>query len=143
MCDNFGCDPYYGIKFAIFIVVMIVGQFKTLLNIMIKSSNLKGLHKEEIMNETWYTIEPSRHDEGQWDVISHGIYERGSVLEGQPKRSFIFGAPTKDECVVYCEGECIDYILREGSSYHPQPMSDLAPDWFDPADAGERWNDDY
>ena len=25
MCDNFGCDPYYGIKFAIFIVVMIVG----------------------------------------------------------------------------------------------------------------------
>jgi hypothetical protein len=21
--------------------------------------------------------------------------------------------------------------------------SDLAPDWFDPADAGERWDDDY
>ena len=41
------------------------------------------------MNEIWFTIEPSRHSEGQWDVIQHGAYESGSVLEGQPKRSTI------------------------------------------------------
>ena len=96
------------------------------------------------MNEIWFTIEPSRHSEGQWDVIQHGAYESGSVLEGQPKRSFEFGAPTIVECEKYCiiNGH-IPYQVKEGSTYHPKPMSDLPPDWYDPADAGERWDDDY
>lgn len=30
-----------------------------------------------------------------------------------------------------------------GSAYQPPIISHLAPDWFDEADAGERWDDDY
>ena len=92
------------------------------------------------MTEVYYTIEPSRHSEGDWNVISHGTYENWrSVLDGQPKRSFEFGCPTKEGCIRYCEIEHLNYTIKEGSTYHPQPMSDLPPDWFDETNAGEEW----
>ena len=32
---------------------------------------------------------------------------------------------------------------REANSIERYANSDIAPRWFDPADAGERWDDDY
>jgi hypothetical protein len=35
------------------------------------------------------------------------------------------------------------YERHERSELARWAESDVAPDWFDPADAGERWEDDY
>jgi hypothetical protein len=43
------------------------------------------------------------------------------------------------ECVAHMR-ESLDRNTRERYRY---PDSPIAPDWFDPLDAGERWDDDY
>ena len=42
--------------------------------------------KEDGITMAYQTIEP---DEQYWNVYEHGRYERGSVLAGQSRRSFI------------------------------------------------------
>jgi hypothetical protein len=40
------------------------------------------------MSFDYYTISHSRYGDG-FDVFGWGVYERGSVLEGQPKKVFL------------------------------------------------------
>jgi hypothetical protein len=75
------------------------------------------------------------HD-GEFTVYSHGVYERGSVLEGQPKRTYVEGGfgSAEDAHAKYPEAEVVD-----GSSYLPLNLPDVPPKWFDRDDAGEEW----
>jgi len=43
------------------------------------------------------------YNSGKWTLYSHGVYERGSVLEGQPCRSFIENFDSQEEAIVYVE----------------------------------------
>ena len=86
----------------------------------------------------YQTIEP---DEQYWNVYEHGRYERGSVLAGQSSRSFIDSYESlKEARSAYPKADVIDHSTK----VHHNPMPQNAPDWFDPADAGEVWSEgDY
>jgi len=45
--------------------------------------------------------------------------------------------------LVRCDKHCDDFYDRMEDINRRYPDSDVAPDWFDPMNAGERWNDDY
>ena len=75
-----------------------------------------------------------------YKVVEHGAYERGSVLEGLPKRSFLDSFMTLEEAVEAYPGALVlDYSTKQAGN----PLPHTAPDWFDPAYAGERWDEDY
>ena len=75
-----------------------------------------------------------------YKVIEHGVYERGSVLEGLPKRSFLDSFMTLEDAVEAYPGALVlDYSTKQAGN----PLPHTAPDWFDPAYGGERWDEDY
>ena len=82
-----------------------------------------------------------RYDEqyGDWLVYQYGTYSRSSVLAGQWFDRMIDGFATKDEALrAYPKAEyCESFPIR--SAVVPSTP------WpgFDPADAGERWDEDY
>lgn len=80
-----------------------------------------------------YTIEPLGEDE--WAVYGHGTYEESSVLAGQPSRVFINDYRT---CAKAKEA-WPQASVSESSTRIDIDMPDMAPSWFDPADAGEEW----
>jgi len=78
-----------------------------------------------------------------WEI---GEYEDSSVLAGQTRRARLDCFDTVEEA----QKAYPDATVSEGCSLHAQNVMDrdsfahsLAPGWFDPADAGERWDDDY
>jgi hypothetical protein len=85
-------------------------------------------------NLTW-TLEPD--PEGGWKLYRHDVYERGSVLEGSPRRSLrgfydtVVDALNKNPLIY------IDVI--EGSTKIDHVMPDCPPRGFSPLDAGEEW----
>lgn len=84
----------------------------------------------------WHTIEPF---ENEYAVYGHGTYEESSVLAGQYRRCFLEVYDTEAEAIAqYPEAQ-----VEEGSTKvfadMATGMSDMAPSWFDPADAGEEW----
>lgn len=96
------------------------------------------------------TIEPFRDTffEG-FAVYGHGTYPESSVLAGQPSRSCLDMGDTLDALrAEWPHAEVIDHstkpfrtgneTLAELSGLPPTP-----PAWFDPAAAGERWDEDY
>lgn len=84
---------------------------------------------------TW-TIEPS---EKGWWVCQRGTYSRSSVLAGQSFRQLVqfFNSPEEAQ-----EAYPKAIIDRDGTKPEPVEVSRLAPDWFDPLDAGEVWSED-
>jgi hypothetical protein len=79
---------------------------------------------------------------GGWDLIGMGEYPDG-VLEGQWRRGVLKSYDTLEEAVTDNPDVEVD---KEYSSKIPSswlPVSNVAPSWFDPADAGERWDEDY
>ena len=79
---------------------------------------------------------------GNWWFCQRGVYDRSSVLAGQDFRQ-----------LVRCFGEG-DEGLQDAKSEHPKaevswegkPQTYIPvnpPAWFDPMDAGERWDEDY
>lgn len=85
----------------------------------------------------YYTIEPDGDD---FLVYGHGTYERGSVLAGRHKRSFLDGFSSLSEAkAAYPSAE------ESGCTRDPYAgdVGPCAPSWFDEADAGERWDSDY
>lgn len=42
-----------------------------------------------------------------------------------------------------CQSHWYERLDRQAEIRERYPDTDLAPDWFDPLEAGERWNDDY
>ena len=84
------------------------------------------------------TIEPAQYGTGV-TVYEWGWYGKSSVLAGQQKKQYIDEFPTAEDAHLHyptaevCEGR--------GIIHNSLPR--CAPDWFDPAAAGERWDDDY
>ena len=92
------------------------------------------------------TIEP---DGSQYSVFEHGVYDHSSVLEGQYRRSFKGRYDTVTGARKAHPGaDVVEHSTRR-SSFGCESLSDLSglqtspPAWFDPADAGERWDEDY
>ena len=94
----------------------------------------------------YFTIEDDPEG-GGFAVYGHGTYDRRSVLEGQHRRCFIECYPTQADAKK-------DFPDAEEANTRPfrtgdESLADLSglpecpPHDFDPADAGERWDDDY
>jgi len=57
----------------------------------------------------------------RWTVYEHGVYERGSVLEGQSRRVWLDDFDTLDEAVIaYPDADVID-----GSTYRKPSLNHL------------------
>lgn len=94
------------------------------------------------------TIEP--HEDGDHAVYEHGIYPGSSVLAGQPRRVFRDRGQKAELLRRHPNAEVIDCSTKSmGRVSVPISLADLSglpmtpPGWFDPANAGERWDDDY
>ncbi len=75
-------------------------------------------------------------------VYGHGEYEDSSVLAGQYRRVFLDRFATEEEAkAAYPFADQAEGLLP--TSMIAPEMSTCPPDWFDPADAGEAWDDDY
>ena len=86
-----------------------------------------------------YTIE---QEDDNFIVFGHGEYPEDSVLAGQYARCAIDTFNTLEEASkAYPKASILERSTRIPSSWIS--MSDIPPSWFDPADAGERWNEDY
>jgi len=88
----------------------------------------------------YLTIEADHQPDGRyWNVYEHGRYERGSVLAGQSRRSFIDCYASLDEAkAAYPKADVLDHSTK----VHHNPMPHHAPSWFDPAEAGEVWSEE-
>ena len=90
-----------------------------------------------------------RHcEDGRIDLLGFGTYGRGSVLEGREKKVFLFSAPDLEALQAEADRRGIDVLVADLHGYHPWLHADpdpgpIAPTWFDPSYAGERWDDDY
>lgn len=88
-------------------------------------------------------IEPERGatyaHEGEYAVYAYSVFPRGSVLEGQERRSFVDGGFTSeaDAKAAYPEA-----VIAGGSGYREIALPRTPPPWFDPANAGEAWDDE-
>ena len=85
-----------------------------------------------------YTIEPPSNGVGVV-VWGHGEYGESSVLAGAPLRQLMESFPTLEEAQAEWPGaEVLDHSTRVPYTLPPTP-----PAWFDPADAGEQWDEDW
>lgn len=88
------------------------------------------------------TIEPSVHGGKPYAVYGHGEYEEWSVLAGQPRRVFLNSFDTVEEALAwvktseYGEAEVIEHSTKTDVNLPKTP-----PEWFDPLDAGESWDE--
>ena len=73
-------------------------------------------------------------------VYRHDVYPDSSVLAGQDRRAFVEMFETVEDALV------VGHSTRRHSA--GDSLADLSglpsepPSWFDPAAAGERWDDD-
>lgn len=77
-----------------------------------------------------------------YGVYAYDTWPMSSVLGGQSRRTYIREYPTLEEA----QAEYPNAEINVHKPYIPDPelpLSPIAPSWFDPADAGERWDDDY
>jgi hypothetical protein len=86
-----------------------------------------------------FTIEPGAF--GGFDLVACGVYERSSVLAGQYRRTVIHHEfTTPEEAKAYCPTATITEHCTARST---ATLPSCPEPWFNPADAGERWEDDY
>ena len=90
----------------------------------------------DISKYDWLSIEP--HRDG-WAVYGHGTFEPTSVLAGQPSRTFLDSFDSVNEA----EEKYPDAEVVRGSTRVECTLPATPPSWFDPAAAGERWDEDY
>lgn len=67
-----------------------------------------------------------------------GVYPESSVLAGQDYRQLVQPYETVEEAKSAHPGARVDLEGVRPETYIPR----TAPDWFDPADAGEVWNEE-
>ena len=89
------------------------------------------------------TIEPA--GDGEFMVVEHDVYPRSSVLAGQDRRNRLGYYPTIE--AAQAEFPTADVMEHQTGDpfariYDDDPMPYVAPDWFDPLDAGEVWHED-
>ena len=96
------------------------------------------------------TIEPFRDSlfEG-FAVYGHGVYPQSSVLAGQARRTHLDTGDTLEALQEdWPKAEVIDCSTKPSRTGN-ESLAELSglpstpPAWFDPANAGERWDDDY
>ena len=77
------------------------------------------------------------HDD--YGVYEYGTYEESSVLAGQEKRSFRASFSTLAEAqAAYPTAQW----YGEGTGYREITIPHTPPEWFDPANAWEPWDED-
>lgn len=84
-----------------------------------------------------YTIEPAKDGDGFW-LVAHGTYEESSVLAGQPRWMLCRWYATIEEATIRNPNvEILDHVTDDRIN-----LPEIAPDWFDPTNAGEVWHED-
>lgn len=86
--------------------------------------------------KAWWSLEP-HPDFDELALYKHDEYGRGSVLEGQERRTFMgtfVDVEAAQEAFPDAEIE-----VSEGSTKRDLVLPDTPPSWFDPLDAGEEW----
>lgn len=92
---------------------------------------------KEFQSKTIERERGSTYRSNKWAVYGHGVYERGSVLEGKPSRSFIDGGfETPEEA----KAKYPDAEIIEGTTHIPisQMVAHLPDD-----DGSSEEADDY
>jgi hypothetical protein len=75
-----------------------------------------------------------------FEVYGHGEYGEFSVLAGQYRRVFLAGYSTLEQAQAdYPFAEVLGGLMP--ASWIAPRLPDSPPDWFDPSDAGESWNE--
>jgi len=88
----------------------------------------------------WYTIETHPDMPDEVVVYGHGEYEASSVLAGQYRRCFLDVFPSVEEAQrAYPDAEVSGSTKFVSDLAARDFENSPAPDWFDPADAGEEW----
>jgi len=96
-------------------------------------------HGRDLTQFDYLTLEV-QHEYGTFGVFGHGEYERSSVCYGQQRRVFLDSFDTHEEAQTeYPEAET-SCCTRVNDPMSLMPTA--APDWFDPANAGETWHED-
>jgi hypothetical protein len=98
------------------------------------------------------TVEPVPEDGtcygGDHQAWGHGVYPSSSVLAGQPQRVFLAGGSREELLAQFPNADVLEHSTRPWRD-DAASLADLSglpsepPGWFDPANAGERWDDDY
>lgn len=85
-----------------------------------------------------YPAQGATYRRDEYGVYAYDVYPDSSVLAGQERRRFLDSFPTLAEAkTAYPEAK------EAGCGYRNIPVPETPPDWFDPANAGEQWAEDY
>jgi hypothetical protein len=103
---------------------------------------LRSIYKRQGITHYEIVVE----EDGVTCLWGFGSYPKGSVLEGQHRQARIHMYNTLEEA-----RKCLpEEIPVKDDGRRPPTAEEMgvglgpnAPDWFDPADAGERWDEDY
>jgi hypothetical protein len=100
-----------------------------------------NLHPPEGIDEV--VIVPARCPHtgaDEWHAKGYGVYGDDSVLEGQARTVHLGTYETREAAVA--EWPCANARFEAGPRIHHRPSRHIVPSWFDPADAGETWDED-
>jgi hypothetical protein len=83
-----------------------------------------------------YPSSGATYSEDRYGVYRYDVYPESSVLAGQERRSFLDSFKTLDEAkAAYPDAEF------SAPGYREIVIPHTPPDWFDPANAGETWDE--
>ena len=89
-------------------------------------------------SNTWMSIEPDKEGMGTFHVFKWGIWERGSLLAGQQKKSYWDTFETvKDALRFYPKAEVSEWVIDAHNTF------DHLPDEDDPISDAERFERAY
>lgn len=86
-----------------------------------------------------YPAAGATYSRPEFGVYRYDTYPEGSVLAGQERRTSLGSYPTLPAAQAEHPGA---EWAGEGSGYREIKISVAPPRWFDPAAAGERWEDE-
>lgn len=87
-----------------------------------------------------YPSAGATYSHNEYGVYRYDVFPEYSVLAGQVRRAFLDSFPTLTEAqAAYPSAEW----HGPGSGYREIVIPNEPPEWFDPADAGENWDEDY
>ena len=94
---------------------------------------MKKAKKEDIRIE--FPSKGATYYNESYGVYKYDVWSNHSVLAGQERRTYLKEFDSLEEAKAeFPDAEVIDH-----SCFKPLVMSSVAPDWFDPLDAGEEW----
>jgi hypothetical protein len=88
-----------------------------------------------------YPASGATYSRDEFGVYRYDEYPESSVLAGQERRTFLDSFPTLDEArAAFPDAE---WPGEEGTGYRKITIPKEPPAWFDSANAGETWSEDY